>query len=382
MHGALHRAAAHSGLELAGQVREGGIADVARVRPVDLRRGVDELGRVDPGQRAAEDHPRGVAACLHAGQAHRFQRFPDRRDVLDPDPVQLDVLPVGDVRGTPRVPAGDVGDGGQPGMIKLAAVDPDPHHEVAVVQLGRLQQRRLPAVDAGPPLGVQAPPAEPAAQVRRVDRVEAVPGVDVDDPLADIEPVVVALAFLVGVEGLAVAKGPLALAALAAGAGRRRAARGSRCRGHRGSGVLGTDGCVRRAGGDRHARRPFGSGACAGIRRRVTQEAVLAWRNPAAGGLGWRSRRTPSRISPSGGERRSGQRPAPGIALRIRRKSTCRRATSSGSACVTADAGQLSLALAQGSGTAACGLAALTTVRTTSAVTHNDNRTVNAPIPR
>ena len=68
-------------------------------------------------------------------------------------------------------------------------------------------------------LGVEAPPAEPAAQVGRVDRGEAAVGVDVLDPGPDVERVVVLLDPLVGVERLAVSERPLALAARLAGAG-------------------------------------------------------------------------------------------------------------------------------------------------------------------
>jgi hypothetical protein len=134
--------------------------------------------------------------------------------------VQLDVLPVGDVRGAAGVAAGDVGDRGQLLVVELAAVDPDPQHEVAVVEFLWFQHRGLAAVDAGPALGVQPVPAETAAQVGRVDGVEAVLGVDVEDPLPDVEPVVVPLVLLVLVQRLAVAKGPLALASLASRLGR------------------------------------------------------------------------------------------------------------------------------------------------------------------
>ena len=56
-----------------------------------------------------------------------------------------------------------------------AAGDPHPQHEVLVVELLRLEDRGLAAVDAGTALGVEAPPAHPAAEVGRVDRVEARP---------------------------------------------------------------------------------------------------------------------------------------------------------------------------------------------------------------
>ena len=62
-------------------------------------------------------------------------------------------------------------------------------------------------------LGVQAPPAETAAQVALVDAVEAAAGVDVLDARPHVERVVVLLDLLVGVERLAVAQRPLALAA-------------------------------------------------------------------------------------------------------------------------------------------------------------------------
>ena len=133
--------------------------------------------------------------------------------------MQLDVLPVGHVRCAARVPARDVADDAQLVVGQLAAVDADPQHEVAVVELLRFEHRRLAAVDPGPALSVQAVPAETAAQVGRVDGVEAVLGVSVDDPLADVEPVVVPLVFLVLVERLAVTERPLTFAALASSPG-------------------------------------------------------------------------------------------------------------------------------------------------------------------
>ena len=77
----------------------------------------------------------------------------------------------------------------------------------------RLEDRGAAAVDAGLALRVEAQPAEPAAQVGRVDAGEAAVRVDVLDPEPDVEPVVVLLHPLVGVERLAVAERPLALAA-------------------------------------------------------------------------------------------------------------------------------------------------------------------------
>ena len=177
--------------------------------------------------------------------------LPDLRDALDLDPVQLDVLPVGDVGGAAGEPAGDVADHVQLLAGELAAVDPDAEHEVTVVQLLGLQDRGLAAVDARLALRVQAEPAEPAAQVGRVDRVESPLGVDVDDPLADVQPVVVLLVFLVLVERLAVSERPLTFAARATGS----ALSGARWHA---AGVLRLSGARARAGGEECRRStPF-----------------------------------------------------------------------------------------------------------------------------
>src|SRR4029077_1947947 len=111
----------------------------------------------------------------------------------------------------------DVGDDPQLVVGQPAAVNADAQHEVAVVELLWLKHRGLAAVDAGSALRVQPVPAEPAAQVSRVDGVEAVFGVDVDDPLADVEPVVVALVVIVLVERRAIAERALAFAAFTLG---------------------------------------------------------------------------------------------------------------------------------------------------------------------
>src|SRR5208282_5831352 len=131
----------------------------------------------------------------------------------------------------------------------LPSVDADPQHEVLVVELLGLQVAGFPAVNARPALGIQAEPAEAPAQVGRVDRVEAVLGVNVDNPVADVQPVVVLLELFVLVQRLTVAKCPLAVTAaraaawLAPGIGKR----GSRA----------VCGAARRW----HVLRPFGHGA-------------------------------------------------------------------------------------------------------------------------
>src|SRR5262249_26239336 len=106
----------------------------------------------------------------------------------------------------------DSGHGPQLLRGELPAGDADPHHEEAVLDLGVLEGAGPAALDAGPALGIQAPPAEPPAQVGRVDGREALLGVPVDDPVPDVQPGVVLLEALGWVERLEVAQGPLALA--------------------------------------------------------------------------------------------------------------------------------------------------------------------------
>jgi hypothetical protein len=216
---AVHRAARDRRLELARQVRERRVADVAGADLVEHARRVEHLGPVDAGQRAADDDARAVAARLGGVEADRVEPLPDRRDVLDADPVQLDVLPVGDVGHVAAVLGGDLADDPQLLVGEAAAVDADAQHEVRRLELLGLQHGRLAAGDALRPLRVQAVPAEAAAQVAAVDRVEPALSVDVDDPLLDGQRVAVLLGLLVLVERLAVAERPLALSAPSAGGG-------------------------------------------------------------------------------------------------------------------------------------------------------------------
>src|SRR5262249_36060722 len=126
------------------------------------------------------------------------------------------VLAVGDIGEVAAVFLGDLGDRAQLRCGQLSARDPDPHHEVGVLDVGVLERARLSARDPGTPLRVQAPPAESSAQVGGVDGVEAGVGVPIDDAIPDVEPGVVLLKAFGGIQRLEVAKGPLALAALRA----------------------------------------------------------------------------------------------------------------------------------------------------------------------
>src|SRR6476646_7583121 len=65
---------------------------------------------IDAGERAASHRARVIAAGAHARPADLTERLPDRRDVLDAQPVQLEVLPVRDVDAAARILVRDIGD--------------------------------------------------------------------------------------------------------------------------------------------------------------------------------------------------------------------------------------------------------------------------------
>ncbi len=230
--GAVHRAAGDGGLELAREVREGRVPDVAVPHLLQHLGGVEHLGAVDAGERAADDDARAVAARLGGVQAHGVEPLPDRRDVLDADPVQLHVLAVRDVGHVAAVLGADLADHPQLLVGELAAVDADAQHEERRLELLGLEHGGLAAGDALGALGVEAVPAEAPAQVTAVDAVEAGPGVGVEDPLLDGQRVAVLLGLLVGVQGLSVAERPLALSARGGHGG----LLGSWCGGGRGRG--------------------------------------------------------------------------------------------------------------------------------------------------
>jgi hypothetical protein len=195
-------------LELAGQVGELWRPDVAVTDLLESRRPVDDLGGLDPCDGRPEDDARRVPAGLGGHQANRLEALPDRRDVLDPDPVELDVLPVGDVGGVATELLADLGHGPELFAGEGTTVHADPEHEVLVVELAGLQRGGLPAVDPRAALGVEPPPAHPATQVVAGDGREAVAGVVVENPLPDVEPVVGLLELLVVVQRRAVAVRP------------------------------------------------------------------------------------------------------------------------------------------------------------------------------
>src|SRR5690606_18776061 len=127
---------------------------------VDDRARVDELVLGDPRDGAAEHDAGDVTAGLGRLEPDGLETAPDLRDRLDLDPVELDVLAVGDVGRVAAELRGDLGDDAQLLGGEAAAVDADAEHEVAVLELVRLERGCLPAVDPGLALGVQAPPAE------------------------------------------------------------------------------------------------------------------------------------------------------------------------------------------------------------------------------
>ena len=162
------------GLELARQVGVLGVADVAALDLLERRGAVDDLVGGDAGDRGAEERrgasrrrPPGcpgrrprAAAQIAGTSSMRIQWYCTFcRSVMSAVPRAYVVL-ISPIARSCSVRA-------------AAAVDADPHHEVLVVELLGLQRAGLAAVEPRLALGVEAPPAEPAAQVAAVDGGEA-----------------------------------------------------------------------------------------------------------------------------------------------------------------------------------------------------------------
>src|SRR5699024_9753521 len=147
-------------------------------------------------------------------QAHGFEAAPDLGHVLDLDPVELDVLTVRDVGGAAGEVVRDVRDRPQLFGGEFAAVDADAHHQILVLELMGLEGRRATAVDSGFALSVQAPPAETSVKIIGGDRGESALGVDVLDPVADIEAVVLGLIDLIFVQRFTAVDLPLPIGLL------------------------------------------------------------------------------------------------------------------------------------------------------------------------
>ena len=220
---AVHAAAADRRLVLARQVGERGVTQVARRDRADVGRRVQHLVGGDPGERAPEEHARRVAARLLRREPDRLDPLEDGRHVLDADPVQLDVLAVGDVGDVASEPLARPRDRAQLLAREAPAVDADPHHEELVLQLLRL--RRARAFSRNPLLALRVQPVPPQArtQVLLADRTEPARREDPVDPLAHVQAVVVLLDLLRGVERLVVAQPPLPLASFAGSRSRCRA---------------------------------------------------------------------------------------------------------------------------------------------------------------
>ena len=200
-------------LELAGQIGQLGVTQVGVLDGTGQRGRIDDLVLGDAGHRGDQEPPRRVPAALDRGQPHRLQAPPQLWDIVDLHPVQLDVLPVGDVGGAAGEVVGDRAEHPQLLAAQAPTVQAHPLHEVAVGELGGVQLGGAAAVDPLLALGVQTPPAETAGEVIGCDALVAAGTIDAHDPVAHRQRVPVLLEGLVVIERLAPVEGPLAVGA-------------------------------------------------------------------------------------------------------------------------------------------------------------------------
>src|SRR5437763_10404485 len=157
-------------LVLARQVVEGRVAVEHPRRRVDEGRGVHELVCIRASERAAGDVPRDVAARAERRDAVEPERLEHGGEVLERDPVELDVLADRDVGDPARVTLGEVGNRAELMGVERAVRDADAHHDVE----RRLALAPLAADGADAvALRVDPPPAEVGAEPWGRDRVPA-----------------------------------------------------------------------------------------------------------------------------------------------------------------------------------------------------------------
>ena len=142
-------------LELPREVREVGVAVHVAIERDRDRRGIDDLASIDARQRTSGHRAGVVAARALARPADRGECIPDRGDVLDTEPVQLEVLAVGDVECPARVAVGEVRDRPAHRGCQHAVGRTEAHHEVA---------DRLTPDSSAIALRVQAPRAKRTAR--------------------------------------------------------------------------------------------------------------------------------------------------------------------------------------------------------------------------
>ena len=170
--GAPDAASRDGNLELARQIVELGIARQHSICFQRKRRSIADLVRIHAGDRAAGDVARDIAAGADRVQADAPEFLEHLGKSLDRDPVQLNVLPHGEIGDAAGVAAGQTGDGSQLVRSQQAVGNANPQHE-------ERQRQPLAVLAADHPraiaLRVNSPPAEVGPNPFRRNRVEAFP---------------------------------------------------------------------------------------------------------------------------------------------------------------------------------------------------------------
>ncbi len=144
-------------MNLRGRLEYLGVADVAAHDLVDRRGGIEDLVERFAGQGRTEDDARAVTARFGGLEPDGFEALPDLRDVLDFDPVELNVLTVRQVGGVPAEFLRDTGDGAQLLDVQSAGVATHAHHEVLGLEQVDVLVAGEGAVVAFFALGVETP---------------------------------------------------------------------------------------------------------------------------------------------------------------------------------------------------------------------------------
>ena len=146
---AIVRRAAYRNLEFARQIRE--LRMERRPLPEQLRVGtrVDELVPGDAGEVIGGDVAHAVAAGLNGVHLDACKLCQDVRDVLEPGPVELDVLTCGEVAVASVILAADVRQLAQLGGPQQSVRDRDAEHRSVLLNIQAVLQAKRPKLIFG-----------------------------------------------------------------------------------------------------------------------------------------------------------------------------------------------------------------------------------------
>ena len=134
--------------------------------------GVNNLIRRHACNRGAKNHARNIAAAQESRQANGIQLLPNRRHILNLNPMQLHVLAIREVRSAPRILLGNLTDRAQLFRGHHATIETNTQHKVLILQLGVGHSAGELAAQVLLTLRIQAHPLKPGRKIFYGNRIK------------------------------------------------------------------------------------------------------------------------------------------------------------------------------------------------------------------